>query len=249
VNADSTAISNYMTSALGCLGRSVTVSGAVADQRYTGEGHVVDPDGSGASVTLGDTNGATSRAPNSMLDISGGKIRYAIFIANTTDGSKQITNSIFVSFVGLTVSSVSFDCETFPDGSAEPPPDMTFVAWNGSASTTIWAKYGVAPGTAPITAAHSPNFGSGNTEKSAQLIGTWPGNFLLSLRELEFDDWPATIAIDNLQITHTPCGLLGCTGIQGGPPDLLVPEPASIPLLGRGLFQLWLTRSRLLRQA
>jgi hypothetical protein len=247
--SNSTSIGTYMTSTLNCVSCSVSVAGAVADKTYTGDGHAVGPGNGSTSLTLGNTNGATSSTPTSTLNGTNDT-----FIANTNDSSGQVASQFTMTFTDIVITGVSFDYEIFPDGTANQPPDFIFTVANGSGPTTVWTKTGVTPGTSPITATHSPNsfaLGPTHTEASAQLIGTWSGGFAGGVTELEFTDWPATIAIDNLQITYNYCGPLGlgCTGIQGGPPTL-VPTPASLPLLGTGLFLLaWTMRRKLSQRA
>ena len=79
-------------------------------------------------------------------------------------------------------------------------PDLDFTA-NGStpASTTFW---GVTPGTTDGSSTHSPASGGG-TELAPQYIGT-SGNFTLTgATVLSFQDWPATIGVDNLKLVTT----------------------------------------------
>src|SRR5581483_6357502 len=119
--ANSAQIQNYMNQVLtaaGCAGCSVTVLvngntiGAVADQQYNGEGHVVS-NTSGKSLTLGNSNGATSNSSTSPSST------YDTFIANTNDSSCTVSQQItlqFNGFTGMGMSVNSFDYEIFPDG-------------------------------------------------------------------------------------------------------------------------------------
>ena len=232
-------IATYMDGKLGCI-NCVTVTGAVADKTYTGDNHVVGP-GTGShagkkSLTLGNTDGATASNANSVLNSS-----LDTFLANTSDKSSQISSEIVMQFSGLFITGISFDYEIFPDGSCTSlsksgcggtssggiyphQPDFEFKA-DGSLVTafgTNGVQYGVAPGTAPIGSTHSPNSGTGHAELAPQYIGTFSGG-LGGVTQLEFIDWPATIGIDNLQITY-----------RRPPPP--VPEPSSILLLGSGLL-------------
>jgi hypothetical protein len=178
-----------MNSVLGTAG-SVAVTGAVGANGYTGDGHVV------GSTTLAATGGT--------------------FIINGSG-----SNDILMTFSGVKIYSVSFDLEIFPDGtcpilnsancggSGNPnQPDFKFDA-NGSLIQTWLAQTPTSPNN------HSPASGAINTELAPQLLITTPVtfNFPSGVTTLEFDDWPATIGIDNLQITTT------------------VPEPTGIVLM------------------
>ncbi len=206
-------ITTYMNSVLApvCTGCTVVVTGAVADQTYNGEGNVVGPGTGSKSLTLGDTEHAT--VSNSSSSVNGS---YDTFIANTNDGSTQVSNQITMKFSGFTLNGAAgFDYEIFPDGSSGQPPDFIFDI-NGSTPVSSFGtngvQYGVTPGTTPIGSTKSPN----GTQTNAQYIGTWSGS-LSSASELDFIDWPATIGVDNLSITwNTPAP---------------VPEPASVLLL------------------
>jgi len=223
--ATSSAIQTYMDGVLGCK-NCVTVTGAVADQKYNGDGHVTGPGKTKAStsLTLGTSDAATASNWNSTLN-SG----YDTFIANTNDQSQQISNEISLVFQGLKISSVSFDYEVFPDGTCSKldkrdcggnpnnqgiypnQPDLEF--WAGGKN--VFTTYGVTPGTTNGNATHSPNSKSG-TEYAPQYIGHWSGS-ISNVNELDFIDWPATIGIDNLQLTTAS-------------------EPGIVPLLGLTLL-------------
>ena len=236
-------IVTYMDAVLqasGCSGCTVAVSGANADQTYTGEGYVVGKTGTGqvnslshqytsghwvTPVTLGDTNGASSNSttPNSSRDT---------FLANTSDGSVQSANQITMKFSGLTINgSASVDYEIFPCGAgyencpSNGVPTMQFEAGtNSNGSDPLVTSFGTnGTQTALTPGSSSPSDGSSTrsqndaTETNAQYIGTWSGS-LSSDNELDFIDWPATIGVDNLSISYTP--------------NSPVPEPASIALFG-----------------
>ncbi len=236
-------IATYMDGVLtagGCVGCSVTVTGAVADTTYSGEGNVVGPttgvgqNRSTTSVTLGNTNGATSNSSNTPGSTD-------TFIANTNDSSSQISNEITITFHGLTLTSTSFDYEIFPDGSCPSlgynncggawnnpskalsnnpnTPDFEFATGAGNTPVNAFGsngngiQYGVQPGGTDGSNLNSPD----NTpEVAPQYIGV-SGLLALpsSTTELDFIDWPATIGIDNLVI-NTPN---------------TVPEPSSVFLL------------------
>ncbi|HKW98624.1 MAG TPA: PEP-CTERM sorting domain-containing protein [Bryobacteraceae bacterium] len=224
-------IQNYMNNLLathGCPGCSVKVTGAVADRTYSGEGHVVGPLSNGhyKSLTLGTSDGATDNSGT----LNAG---YDTFIANTNDSSHQISNQITLKFSGFAINGpVSFDFEIFPDGSAQQPPDFEFEAGNNSNGSDPHVlgfgvngiQYGVAPSThGNGTRTHSPNSGSG-VEASKQWIGHWSGS-LNNVTELDFIDWPPTVAIDNLTVSR-------------------VPEPGGFLLLGTALGALGFLRKR-----
>jgi hypothetical protein len=225
-NATDAQIQSLMNSLLPA-GDSVTVTGAVGSNSYNGDGHVT---GSG--------NGNTSFTLANMDSPGNGT-----FIQNDTGHS---SNDILMSFSGLTVSSVSFDFEIFPDGSctslsgnncggAGNPnlPDLTLLA-NGS---QLEAWDALAPGSSGNSHGvfaspylHSPASGHSSDELAPQLLGssgvvTLPANTTV----LDFQDWPATIAINNVVINFSPGA---------------VPEPATASLLGSGLLALCLLRRR-----
>jgi PEP-CTERM motif len=103
-------------------------------------------------------------------------------------------------------------------------PDLTLVS-NGSHQVVEYD--GVVPGQAgsyDTAYVHSPASGQFSNELAPQLLGS---SGALSLpagtTQLEFEDWPATIAINHLVIN---------------PPGDSVPEPATITLLASGLIGL-----------
>ncbi len=205
--SNNSSIQAYMNSKLGA-GKSVVVTGSVATNTYNGDGHVVGPGNPPVSTTLG-----------------GGGDLFITNIANTSTEIKMV-------FTGLSITSVSFDYEIFPDGTCPTGnncgsnwPDFTFAA-DGS---IIFHKLSVQP----AAGSHSPASGIGSTELAPQFIGT-SGiiNFASGVTVLEFEDWPATIGIDNLVITYN-------TG--GSSPT---PEPVSAALAGTGLIGIYFLRRR-----
>jgi len=243
--ATASQIATYMNGAIVAQGGTcvncVTVTGAVADQTWDGDGHVVGPNGQ--PLTLGTSNNATSNSsqtPTGVLGTSNNLISGSVdtFIANTSDAGTQISNEFYIKFNFAITGTVSFDYEIFPDGSTSQPPDMIFQAGNNSngvdAAVASFGTAGTQLGVTPAalgangSSTKSPDLTS---ENNAQYIGTWSGT-LTNVSELDFLDWPATVAIDNLVIT-TPPG--------GGSP---VPEPTSMLLLGTGLAGLYAKRKK-----
>ena len=220
--ASNAQIQTFMNSVLPA-GTSVTVTGAVASNSYDADGHVTGPVSgfSVSSFTLADLRPAGN----------------GTFIQNDTAHS---SSQIKMVFSGLTISSMSFDFEIFPDsscqslsncGGAGNPnlPDLTVVA-NGS--TQVAKYYGVVPGQAGsynTAYTHSPDSGWFFTEKAPQLLGS-SGTLALpaGTTQIEFKDWPATIAINHLVID---------------PPDP-VPEPGTLTLLAAGLLGMAVARRR-----
>jgi PEP-CTERM motif len=223
-NATNAQIQSLMNSLLPA-GDAVTVTGAVGSNSYSGDGHVTGPGNGNSSYTLAN------------LDSAG----HGTFIQNDTGHS---SNDILMSFSGLTISSVSFDFEIFPDGSCTSLsgnncggrgnpnlPDLTLMA-NGSPvegwNALVPGSSGNSHGVSASPYVHSPASGHSNNELAPQLLGssgvvTLPANTTV----LDFQDWPATIAINNLVINFTP-----------DPPA--VPEPATASLVGSGLLGLLL---------
>jgi hypothetical protein len=223
LNTSSTSanIAAYMSSVLGCLNCVTLNSGVHVDHGYTGDGHAVGP--GGVALTLGDSNGATSN--NASITTNANDL----FLANTSDSSSSSTDRIVINFTQPMSGVFSFDFQIFPDGtcpslsncgtSQSNLPDLEFSALNASntvlSSHTFWAvapcaTVGACQGSANSgtngSSIHSPASGSG-TELAPQLIGTYTTGYLNNVTQLDFIDWPATIAIDNLKIaTPEPRG-------------------------------------------
>jgi len=213
-----TQIQNFMNTLLP-VGASVTVTGAVTSNNYNGDGHVTGP---GSSFTLAQLDPANN----------------GTFIKNDTGNS---SNEIKMVFSGLTISSISFDFEIFPDGTCpsltncgsghQNLPDLTVVS---NSSHQVAEYYGVVPGQAGSynTAWMNSPLGSAvtghNPETAPQLLGSSGTlNLPAGTTQIEFQDWPATIAINHLVID---------------PPR--VPEPGTLSLLAAGLLGMGVVRRR-----
>ena len=222
-------VESYMNALLtGNGGGTVDVSGAglawnstVVTNSYDGEGHVIGP--GGVAVTLGTT------------DLGAGHGGVNDNFLYTFTGS-----SLILQFSNVAdISGVSFDFEIFPDNQcsnvntcgASNVPDFTFKL-NG---TTVLSPLvnGVVVPTGRVLAVNPPA-GSrspvSNPERNPQFgPSTFSYSFgaPMSSFTLEFDDWPATIGIDNVTLTTDP-----------------VPEPGTMVLLGSGLAGLWMKKRR-----
>jgi hypothetical protein len=180
-----TAIQAYMNNVLGGAATVTVTGGALTEQTYNGDGHVVGPC-SPANCGPGATVSSVTLGPDT-------------FIRNASG-----IDSFTFTFSGLLIQSVSFDYEIFPDGTCpnlqncggkgNPNlPDFTFSTDLGQ----VFHYYGQAPAAPGYT--HSPNSGRSKVELAPQLIGSGSWN-LGGATTLIFTDWPATIAIDNLVI-------------------------------------------------
>ena len=122
-NATTAQIQSYMNLQLGCSS-CVTVTGAVGDYDgtsntpYTGDGHVVGPGTGSSSSTLRQIDGGTF-----------------IINQNGLNGLSTSTD-IVMTFSGITITSVSFDLEIFPDGTC---PILNAANCGGAA----WVRFGL----------------------------------------------------------------------------------------------------------
>ena len=236
--ATSSAIQTYMNGVLLSSGTTATVavsSGALADQGYNGDGHVVGS--TTTSRTLGTSEGNGGVASGTTCNATGCSNPTIPGNLDTWIRNSPGIASFFFDFSSnFVVDSVSFDYEIFPDASCQVlsaagcggnpvggyypnQPDFTFSTDLG----TVFHSYG----TTPVVANNDSPVST--SELTPQLAPINTGSLVFNVagsNVLTFADWPATIGIDNLVITyHTPPG--GAAA---------VPEPASLLLLGTGLL-------------
>ena len=238
-------VQNYMRNVLSTQNAAWSVNvgaGAIADKNsYNGDGHVVGPGNGAVSLTLGNTEGATTAG---SPYVAGPNDTYIRNSNNPNTGNPY--DRITLDFTGgVSFTRATFDMEIFPDGStgAGQPPDFQFLAGSDSAHLSMatgFPKVGIIPGTGG-TYKYSPKCmqggntagcGAGNVEPNAQLLTTVAIDFTTPVSSFAFIDWPPTIGIDNLTLTPPP------------PPHNQVPEPSSLIFLATAGFGLFYLRKR-----
>ncbi len=214
--AQSAAIQTYMQTTMTAQGASssiangLSLSGAQDSNGYNGDGHVV-----------GTCVGSTCTSKTLANDNDGQPGTDHMIMTMQTGG----LDSIKMQFTGLHLYSITFDLEIFPDASCSVGsctagmPDFILNTGNGGSVSAVKTWLGAFP----TSGSHSPISGSSATETSSQLIVaqyTYTAPVGTTFDTVWFQDWPATIGIDNLTVN---------TSTQ-------VPEPASIFLMGSGIL-------------
>lgn len=250
-NDTASQIATSMTNLLvanGCTGCSVEVQGAVVDTTYTGDSQVVGANG--VSSTLGNSPGATSNSSNATPSSSYTDNFLATTNDASTQISTEISLAFTgLTITGVSFGFEIFPNGSCPSlsscgssnykgtGFDEYQPDFEFTAGTGAigSGTAVDAfgslgtgfVYGVAPASTSVGSEKAGSNGSStkspdeNPELAPQWIGVSGALALSNVTDLNFVDWPATIGIDNLEITYTTTG----SGGSG-----TVPEPSSILL-------------------
>ena len=204
------AVENYMNQVLAQAGypaASVDVTGAIADNNYTADNHLVGPkNGSVTPLALWNTDGSTTPNTDQSKWHLGTR---DMFIMNRSG-----ITTISMDFTGIDIDGVSFDLQIFPDGTCPSPPDPgcvnpgdtnwpDFNFWVNGSLIQSWD--GVKPGQ-DGTYLYSPAKPNNGGETAPQLLTTsgyidLNGGYTLNL---DFVDWPAHIGIDNLRIYRAP---------------------------------------------
>jgi hypothetical protein len=248
---DSATVASYMNGLLAvapgssCPGPNcwtVAISGAASSggdtahpsPGYAADGNVVCASGSGS----GCTPNTLSTKDNTPFIMTSGSYAVNSSFVSVTPGSTGADNAINMVFTGgVKVNSLTFDFEIFPDNScltgscgAANIPDFTFLMTGTGATMSAVTVSGQVPGVAgtdcpAASDLKSQTSGSGN-ELAPQCLGSMTFTFAtVTNPTLYFVDWPATIAVTNID-----------WGLPG------VPEPGSLLLFGSGLVGLALVR-------
>jgi len=233
-NANNSAVQTYMNGVLAPYSASVAVSGALADNNYTADNHLVGPkNGSVTPLALWNTDGSVTGNSDTTKWHIGTRDTYIMNVSGIT--------TIAMDFTGIDIDGVTFDLQIFPDGTC-PNASSTSSSQNKGCTSTAninWPDFkfvvegseveawdGVLPNTLG-TYKYSPAKSTNGGETAPQLLTTSGYIDLSGLNALSLDfvDWPAHIGVDNLVIyTREP------------PDETEVPEPASILTFGSGLL-------------
>jgi hypothetical protein len=214
---NSAAIETYMNAVLAQAGyplASVDVKGAVADNNYKADNHLVGPKTNGTVTPLALWNTDGSHTGNT--DPS----KWHLGTTDTYIMNKAGLTTISMDFTGIGIVGVTFDFQIFPDGTCPNPTSANLGVNKGCTSTAhvnwpdfsfwadgtqLWLVDGVLPG-ADGTYHFSPLRPNNGGEKAPQLLSTSGYVDLGDITsQLLFVDWPAHIGVDNLTIyTEVP---------------------------------------------
>ncbi len=198
-----------------------TNTSVAATNNWLGDGHVVN----GLAGSLGAGGNTYLINANGQESFTGTDTGFVFDFQNAAGTAQD-------NFI----TSVTFTFEIFPDGTCSSlpcasVPDFEFYAGTSmsaiqNASNLIYTKNGCTPGASgcAVTSTNSPT-SNGGVEVAPQL-GPTTVTFYFStpVSVLDFEDWPQTIGVNNLQIN--------------------TPEPGSLLLLAIGLTGLAAIRRR-----
>lgn len=220
--ASSTSIQMYMNGVLGCAS-CVTVTGAIANSGYTGDGRVVKTSG-GLFKTLANFNDTTAPGSFPAGSFPTGFISPKhVFLMNNNFGlwsgvdtpSTVSPNSFTITFQ-RPIASLGFDWEIFPEGACQGGLNTTTC--KTLPSITLQTNGGVVLFSQLADTALSTN--------PQGVGGLVTVNFPSGKNQITFLDWPSEIGVRGLEVTFR------------------APEPGSLALIGAALAGIGLVALR-----